>query len=344
MAVNTWGNNLNSKMRVIRWMWAGLAASLMLAGCGGGGGGGSGEAPPPPPDVRNGEYTAFAADAQQYALNLNFDAMTYSVSGNSLNVTGTFALEGSKYVFLPAPTGSVQNTAKFSVANDTVVGGFPAGAGVIPFVAPRTYVTRVDDAVGTYNFLSRTVDPAGTPNNSIFNGEITASGLLRTCNDLIIYTIDLCPAASVVTGTVTVSGSDFTALTPNGTILFRVARIGSDKVLLRASASAGTSRRFWVGTPAVAYTPGTFSVVNTLGHAGTATVSLSEHSSTLVEPDGTTVNVSGTSRSTGLPTGLLALDTADLGKFFAIRGADIAVIVASRDSTQAPALVQIGRP
>jgi hypothetical protein len=333
-------------MRIIRWVWAGLAASLMLAGCGGGGGvGGGGEAAPPPdPDVRNGEYTAFAADARQYALNLNFDAMTYSVSGNSLNVTGTFAVDGSRYVFLPAPTGSVQNTAKFSLANDTVVGSFAAGAGVIPFVAPRSYVTTLADAVGTYNFLAKTLDPAGTSDNSIFSGEITASGLLRYCNDFTIYTIAVCPAPSVVTGTVTVSGPDFAAVTPNGTIRFRVARIGSDKVFLRASESLGTSRRFWVGTPAVADTPGTFSVVNTLGQAGTTTVSLSAHSSTLVALDGTTVNVAGTAQSAGLPTGLLALGTADLGNFFAIRGADIAVIVAARGNAQAPALVQFGRP
>lgn len=328
-------------MKMARWLWAGVAAVLMLAGCGGGGGGGGTTMVA---DVRNGEYTAFAADGYQYALNLNFNAMTYTVSGNSVNASGSFAAEGSGYVFLPAPAGAVRNNAKFALSNDTVIGGFPLGSGVIPFVAPRSFVTTIADAVGTYNFLAREVDPSAASNNAIFSGEITAAGELRHCFNAQVYTIAACPAATVRSGPITISGSEFAAATPDGTIRFRVARIGSDKVVLRATASIGTSRRFWVGTPAVAYTPGTFGVVNTLGEAGTSTVSLSAHSSTLVRSDGIAVNFSSSVNSAALPTGLLGMVSPERGNFFAIRAADIAVIVAARDNPTVPSLVQIGRP
>lgn len=335
---------MKSRIRRSAWLGAAAAALLILAGCGGGGGV-SEVAPAPIVDARNGDYTAFAADGQQYSLSLNFDAMSYSVSGNALNTTGTFAAGASGFVFLPAPAGAVQNTARFSLANDAVIGGFKFGSGVIPFVASRRYVTTLADAVGTYNFLATTVGPAVAPNNSIFSGEITAAGLLRTCSDSQIVTIALCPSSSVVTGTITVAGSDFDAATASGRILFRVARIGSDNVFLRASASVGTSRQFWVGTPAVAYTPGTFSVVNTLGEAGTMTVGLTSSSSTLVTPAGATVNISTSAQSTtGLPTGLLRLSTPASGDFLTIRASDIGITVAARNSTLAPGLVQVGRP
>lgn len=335
---------MKSNMKIANWLLAGAATLFLLVGCGGGGGGGSAQVAPPPADARNGEYTAFAADGYQYALNLNFDAMTYSVTGGSVNASGAFVAEGSKYVFLPAPAGATQNTAKFTIANGTVIGGFKFSAGVIPFVAPRTFVTTIADAAGTYNFLSTLVDTAAAPDNTIFSGEITAAGQLRTCNDPTIYTIALCPSASVVTGTVTVSGSDFAAATSTGTVRFRVATVGADKVFLRASASTGTSRRFTVGTPAVAYASGTFSVVNTLGQAGTTSVSLTAYSSALVTPAGATVNSTGTVSAAALPAGLLAVSTTDIGNLFTIRAGDIGVIWAARGNTQVPGLVQIGRP
>ena len=335
---------MKSNMKIANWLLAGTAAVFLLAGCGGGGGSSEAAAPPPPPaDVRNGEYTAFAADGYPYALNLDFDAKTYSVVGGSVNATGTFVAEGSKYVFQPTPAGAAQNTAKFTIANDTVIGGFKFGANVIPFVAPRKFVTTLADAVGTYNFLSTLVDPTAPPENSIFSGEVTAAGQLRTCNDSTIYTIALCPSASVVNGTVTVSGSDFAAATAAGTVRFRVAVIGSDKVFLRASASTGTSRRFTVGTAPVAYTAGTFSVVDTLGRAGTTSASPTAYSSALVTPAGATVNTTGTATAI-TPTGLLAVTTTDVGNLFAIRAGDIGVVVAARGNTQVPGLVQIGRP
>lgn len=336
---------MNSKIKVGKWLLAGVVAVAMLAGCGGGGGGGAATpAPAPAPDVRNGEYTAFAADGYQYALNLDFNAMTYTVSGNSVSAVGSFAAEGSGYVFLPAPAGAARNNAKFSLSNDTVIGGFQFGAGVIPFVAPRSFVTTVADAAGTYNFLSREVDSPAASDNAIFSGEITAAGELRHCFNSQVFTIAACPVATIRSGPITISGSEFAAATPDGTIRFRVARIGSEKVVLRASASVGTSRRFWVGTPAVAYTAGTFGVVNTLGEAGTSTVSLSSHSSTLVAPAGTTASVSGAVNAAGLPTGLLGMTSTDRGSFFAIRAADIAVIVAARGNPTVPGLFQIGRP
>ncbi|AEG94369.1 hypothetical protein [Ramlibacter tataouinensis] len=346
-----------------RWLGAGIVAAAIAACGGGGGGGGGGTATPEPtpaatpeplpvatpeptPDARNGDYTAFGTDGYLYTLSLDFDAMTYAVSGNATNATGTIVADGSGYLFQPAPSGAARNTARFTIADDSVVGGFPSGAGVGTFIASRNFITTVAEAVGTYNFLARIIEPSVAPNTSIFSGEITSAGTLRYCQDNAVYAIAQCPAASVQTATLTVSGDEFIGATATGNMRFRVARIGSDKVFLRVTISPGTSRRFWVGTPeTAAYAAGTFTGVNTLGTAGTFTVSSTAHSASGVTPSGTTVTREGTVNSLGGigPTSMVGIQTADQGNFFSIRSTHIGVVAAARGNTFVPGLFEIGR-
>lgn len=323
-------------------LWIGVSV-LLLAGCGGGGG-------DAPSDARNGDYAVFAANGRQYTLSLNFDAKTYRMSGNAVDVSGTMGTVGSSFAFAPAAAASA-NTARFAQANDAVIGGFSFDGGVIPFVAPRSFVTTVADAVGTYNFLITTVDTAAAANNAIFAGEITADGQLRTCHDNIIYTIALCPAASVTTGTLTVSGSDFVSTTASGAFNFRIARMGTDKVFVRASPSSATARAFWVGTVVTpSYASGTFTGATTLGEWSVSSVTSSTYSATALTPSGSAVARAGTatllsaSPSSVSPGGILRLSTVDRGDFFSIRAANLGMVVAARDSTAAPGFVEIGKP
>lgn len=327
--------------RWARWA-AAMAASLALVACGGGGGGGT-PTPVPTPDARNGDYTMYAANALPYTLSLDFDAKTYRVAGNGLDQSGAIGGDATAGFFFQ-PTGVIAgfNTARFHTAPDAMIGAFRFAEGVVPFVAARSFVTTATEAAGNYNFLTRTVSTPGPNNTAIFNGEITGAGQLRTCNDLTIHHISTCPAESVVPGTLTVAGTEFTATTPNGPFTFRIARIGTDKVFLRASASTATSRRFWVGTLAASgFSSGSFSGANTDGHWSTFSLSATAHSASILTQQGATLTRSGTSAPlAALPSMLRLSGGIDA---FAIRAANLGVIAATRDNASAPGFMEIGR-
>jgi hypothetical protein len=301
-------------------------------------------------DPRNGEYIALAANARDYVLTLDFVARTYRISGNGLEQSGAIGGTGgdvSGFFFVPAGgAATVVNTARFFQLDDTVVGGFRFPEGVLPFVAPRSFVSKLSDAAGVYNVLTRGVDTAAAASNTIFQAELTSTGLLRTCNDLQILSIAACPATSVTTGTVTIAGNVFTSTTPTGAFPFRIARIGADKVLLRASPSSTTARRFWVGVPATAaFASGSFAAVDTDGNFSSLTLSATAHGATVSTPSGTSFARSGGAQPVG-PGGLaslLALTTASSGSFFALRSADLALVVSTLGSTAAPGFMAIGK-
>jgi hypothetical protein len=327
---------------------------LALAACGGGGGG-SGEAPAPAPaplpapvsDARNGDYVAVAANAREYSLHLDFDARTFRISGTGLEQSGAIGSDASGLFFQTSGSSATAvNTARFSQANDTVIGGLRFPEGVLPFIAPRVFVDRLADAAGVYNVLTRTVDTAAAPDNTIFEAELTAAGQLRTCNDLQIFPIATCPDSSVTSGTVTLAGNVFTSTTPTGAFAFRIARIGADKVLLRASPSSATARRFWVGVPAASvFASGSFAGANTDGNWSAFALSSSAHVANITTPAGTFLVRSGEARPEGTDRlgNLLRLTTANSGSYFAIRSGELAVVSSSLGSTTAPGFLEIGR-
>jgi hypothetical protein len=340
--------------RAFRWIGC-VAVNAVVAACGGGGGdpgAGSGAAPlpSPSPDARNGTYMLMAADAREYGLALDFDANTYRVTGNGVDQSGTIAAQGDVFSFLPgnAVGATGASTTRFSLATNTVIGEFALPGGAVPFVAPRSFVNTLAGAVGTYNFLGRTVDTAagGLPNTTIQQAEITADGHLRTCDDSTIFAIGSCPAASVTTGTVTVSGDLFTAVTASGNIPFRVAQVGADKVFLRASASTGTTRRFIVGVPAGS----SFAVANFTGGTtepawGAVSLTAASFTSTGTSPAGVTTTQTGTA-SALVASGMgnvTAITTTAAGNFFATRTSELGVLVAGRNSSLAPGFMALGK-
>lgn len=338
----------NTKYRVARWSGV-VALAAAVAACGGGGGSSStaATAPAPAPDARNGTYTMVAADAQEYSLALDFDAKSYHVTGNGVDQAGSISEQSGTFFFSPGnATGATgASTTRFQVATDTIVGEYPLPSGALPFVAARKFATAVADAAGTYNFLGRTVDTAGgTPDTTIQQAQITADGHLNTCDDTTIYDMPNCPTGSVTPGTITVSGTLFTAQTASGKIPFHVALVGNDKVFLRASASSGTTRRYIVGVPAVtSFTGGAFAGGTTEPAWGTVTLTTTTFSSTGTSPAGTTTTMSGTNYATGYVPGIVGINTTSSGGFFAINGSELGVVVASRGSALAPGFMAIGR-
>jgi hypothetical protein len=355
-----------SKLRSIgRWISL-VGVAFVLAACGGGGGGGDGGTvatptptpPAPVADARNGTYTLMGVNAREYALSLDFDAKTYRVAGNGVDQSGAITASGNEFRFEPGnSTGATgTSTTRFTVADNTVVGevGLPEGA--VPFIAPRAFETTLAGAVGRYNMLGRTLNADGSLNNtSIQQGEITADGHLRTCEDNRIFEIASCPSSSVVSGTVTVAGDLYTSETPVGNILFRIAKMDGEKLFVRASISGAGARRFMIGTPAVtSFAPDTFVGGTSEPAWGTMTIASGSTSSTFTftvtgtSPTGVTTTRTGTATALGVPGGdtlasLLGVTTADAGNFFVIRSADIGAVIAARGSTLSPGFIAIGK-
>jgi hypothetical protein len=328
--------------RSLAWL-LGLVLAGGLAACGGGGGGPAGQLPGATPDGRNGTYQMYAADAQLYALTLDFNARTWRVLGNGVDSSGSFSASGSEFTFDPTGVVPARNNARFTAGSDTVTGAFRFAQGLVPFVAARTFITTIDGAAGAYKFLTRTVDPAAGPGNFIFTGEIVAPNTWRLCNDNVLFTIATCPAASVITGTVTVAADQFTASVPGGSYTFRVARVGNDRLLLRASASTGTSRRFWVGVDQAApFADGSFTGVNTAQQAASTTVAGGTLTSTFLGEGNTPSGRTGGVATAGVP-GLLDITTVADGNFFAVRTADLGFVFAARDNPVLPGYAEIGR-
>jgi hypothetical protein len=340
----------SNRRQPLQWL-ATFAFTAALAACGGGGGSSSTTAstPPPPPDARNGDYVMFAADARKYTLSLDFNAKTYHVVGNGTDVSGTIKEETTAGVFdfdgsstSAAPAGAPH----FKWANDTAVGAFSFAAGTVPFIAPRTFATTVADAAGTYNFLTSQQDTAAPSDNAIFSGDLSASGTLRMCNDNQVYAIAQCPTTSVVTATVTYSSDHFIAdLGGGATFPFYVAKVGSDKALLRASASSGTSRRLYVGMESAAFAGGTFTGENSLGKGTTTSLTSTAYSATW-RAGSTSTTHTGTVNALGGtgPVGLLGITTSADGNFFAMRNSSIMVLIAARGSTAYPGYIEFDQP
>jgi hypothetical protein len=293
-----------------------------------------------------------AADAREYVLALDFDANLYSVSGNGLSETGSISSNAGVFSFQPGnatgPTGV--STTRFTFADGAVVGEYALPGGAVPFVATRSFLQTVAETVGTYNLAGRTVDTAGgAPNTTIQQARITSDGRFITCDDIGIFTIEACPPASQTVGTVTVANGLFTAQTPSGGVQYRVTTIAGDKVFLRASQAAGTTRRFIVGTPAgTSFLAGTFNGASTEPAWGTVNIGSTAFSTSFVYPSGVTVATSGTVSSVGGPSAstgnILRLDSTagSTANFFAVGSAKLGAMVSTRGSAVLPGYIALG--
>ena len=318
-----------------------MAMAVVACGGGGGGGGGAGTAlTSTQAHARNGDYQMYAADARVYTLNLNFDTGAYRITGDGLDKTGEFSLSNAgkgEYALDTGTATASPGSPRFHLLGDTLVGGFALPGGSVPFIASRSFLTSLADAAGTYNFLTREIVTAGTNDSSIFSGEIQAGGTLRYCNDSTVYAIATCPPASIVSAAVTVQGDEFRADTGAGVIPFRILKVGSSKVFVRASAGTVAARRFWVGVPAAtAFAAASdFEGQNTKGQwTFDFTLDTTTYSANWNEP-GANFIVNGGPALTVVP-GLIRITTSGDGNFFAMRTGELLVISSAQNNPVNP--------
>ncbi len=200
-------------------------------------------------DARNGRYYAYTTTGQLYALTLDFNALTYVMTGNGLNTVGAFtANTGGNY--------TIAGNARFRVEPDLVVGGFDFGSGVRPFVAARRFVADLTQLDGQeFNIFGvNTPVSSGSADSRVFSARWSGGNTLTICVDNVIYAFSQCPAASRWTYAVTASGADseFTGVdvAHNDTIVFRVAQSGADAIYIRVGTTTdNATRQFRIGVP-----------------------------------------------------------------------------------------------
>jgi hypothetical protein len=162
-------------------------------------------------DARSGDFTLFSSSGARAKLTLDFVAMRYVLadadSGTGNNDAGTFtalAAEPDTFQFNSSRISAAVNTARFRLAQDTVVGNFPfqerfqnsASFSVRPFVASKKLVETQAALDGTYNlFAVGTSANGGT--SAAKQGRIMNGGTrMERCMDWAVARIENCPASA----------------------------------------------------------------------------------------------------------------------------------------------------
>jgi uncharacterized repeat protein (TIGR01451 family) len=199
----------------------------------------------------NGTYQVFAADGNQYTMVIDFDAKTYTITGNGKNIQGTFTNDATGGGY------TVSGTSRFRVATNLIVGGEDLGNGVVPYLAARVFGTTVQQLNGTYNLVTLDIPVTGP--------QVTYAGTARVSGN----TLSICqsPAGGVATpqncGSLPPGSLQNYALSVNGHIYtgintnpltpqpfsFQLAVIGATVALLSAGTTPGGSQQFVLGLP-----------------------------------------------------------------------------------------------
>ena len=189
-------------------------------------------------DARNGSYTAYAADGRQYDLAIDFDARTYTMSGNGSSVAKSFVPGVGEFI--------VSGTTRLRTADDLVIGNHDFGSGPIPYIAARRFASTIVDTV--FNLATRNVAADGTatthPGTARISGNVlsicqTDSGVTATQNcPVVLASYVLSLSGDVITGVEASSGEVFT---------FRLARSGGSVILLSAMPASDGTQQLRVG-------------------------------------------------------------------------------------------------
>ncbi|HEV8691643.1 MAG TPA: hypothetical protein VGQ91_15180, partial [Ideonella sp.] len=280
-------------------------------------------------DLRNGDYTVFASNGRQYILTLNFNELSYEMSGQQVNKSGSFGLDtdGVSYVF------DIVGTARFRTAADMVVGGFDFNLvgsthsydhGVRPFVAARRFTLDHASLDGTsFNLLGLNLRRSEDhPPESRVLPSTFGPGVLKTCTAPIPVRVDQCPAEFLFTYALATVGSEIRGIDAvhEDTIHFRLAQSGSALVLLRSEDAAdNTGRHFRVGLPeTTGLAGGSFVTSSTRAAWGNTTLSDTHYAFTGTTTAGGTIDEQAdltplnAAAPAGLRRGLRSTDSAPI--------------------------------
>ena len=299
-------------------------------------------------DVRNGAYKAYVTDGRLYDLTIDFDAGTYLMAGTNSSVTRAFVFDGSGGY-------TVTGNQRFRVAQDLLVGAHDFGAGVLPYVAARSFVTSASSVGSVYNLATRNINNDGSGANTRAGSARVSGNVLQICqDDFQVVQAQFCSVGSLKSYVLTVSGDLFTgAETTSGQAYqFRVARSGASLVLLSAGPStAGDSTlQFRIGLPDGAGLAGGRVNGPSVTRAGVSdwlTIVLT--SSTYAALGATINDVAGLARTDSQqPFSMLAGNpTPDLGgaKVWVLQATPLVVVIGNVSGTpNVSGLIQIGVP
>ncbi|MEJ8859103.1 hypothetical protein WKW79_31345 [Variovorax robiniae] len=215
-------------------------------------------------DYRSGDYKVFGADGSRQSLTVDFDQRTFTMTdSNGVEATGALGAEDSGWFSVISDRVTGINTSVLRPFDDTILGAFPYAVpyanpvtyASYPLVASRALVTTQASLDGTYNRFRVDASPTGR-DSRIGQVQISAGGtLMKQCTDNIIYRVDECPPASLVSSTVAADAeSGMWSLADTATSTFQgrfaIARMGGENVYLSAGPSpSGSSQVFSIGLP-----------------------------------------------------------------------------------------------
>ena len=218
----------------------------------------------------NGEYMVFAGNGSRQKLSLDLDNATYSLTdaaGDTTSGTMTpLTTPPDANWQIQSSRMTVTNASSLWISGDSIVGGFPFAK---PFSAPVSYAESAFFATralvltqskldGTYDRARIEVSASGGE-SAIAQIQISGGGtVMKQCVDQIIYRIELCPTAKLVTSKVeadTEAGMWRLKDPTDGTLLgkFAIANVEGDKIYLSAGTSpANGNQVLAIGVPAAA--------------------------------------------------------------------------------------------
>ncbi len=241
----------------------------------------------PAADSRNGTYQVFSGAGTEFQFKVDFDLKQYTLldtAGATIR-SGTLAADpdtAGTYVMVDAVTKlAPSNNARFRVAADTLVGAAPMPlpfanttnvSESLPFVATRSLVTDKTQFDGVYNRLDLTLTPGSgnaLPSLSSRLHEVRISGQgtgLDQCKEVnTLSNLAACTGTGKTlvhyTASATADAGGHWTFTndadANDKLVFAVARIAGENVLLESDADALTPANhvFRIGVPSATSWP-----------------------------------------------------------------------------------------
>ena len=307
------------------------------------------------PRVRDEPYRVFATNGSKLTLKLDMAAKTYEMTDPAGDVAaGTFAEDPEElgtYVFASPRITAIANTARFRVAQDTVVGAFPfvvtqsatTAYAVQPFVASRALEPSQVALDGVYNRFGTDVS-ATTATSNISQFQISGGGTaLIRCAHNTIYRVETCPGEARQTWTISPNAvNGLWTMTenanPSNSASFAVARLGGQKIFLIAGklATDPMASVFRIGLSESGDWPAGIGYGSSMkGSWGRVQVLAAESFRNATSSDGTTStahNIFGTMGTQG-PLAMRAITNGGPTNtyYFAMQGARIFAIVGANN-------------
>ncbi len=189
-------------------------------------------------DGRNGAYKAYAANGRIYDLTIDFDALSYTMTGGAAPVTKTFVPGSGEYI--------VAGTQRLRTAADLVIGNHDFGAGLVPYIAAKRFGTALVD--GVFNLATRNVAADGTATTHAGTARISGNVLSVCQTDAGVNATQICPVV-LTSYLLSVTGDIYTGVDTSGgaAFTFQLARSGASIILLSALTAADGTQQLRVG-------------------------------------------------------------------------------------------------